>query len=157
MGKWTFAPLPGTYRADNTFNNSGVTSGTAVVIMEQAKDKDSSWEFLKWWTSSETQYSYARELESILGAAARHNTANIEAFKLLPWSKAEREILLSQWGITVGVPEVAGGYYVGRNLENAIRAVINNDANPRETFSDYIVLINSEITRKRKEFGLPVD
>ena len=157
MGKWTFAPLPGTYRADNTFNNSGVTSGTAVVVMEQAKDKDSSWEFLKWWTSSETQYSYARELESILGAAARHNTANIEAFKLLPWSKAEREILLSQWGITVGVPEVAGGYYVGRNLENAIRAVINNDANPRETFNDYIVLINSEITRKRKEFGLPVD
>ena len=36
MGKWTFAPLPGTYRADNTFNNSGVTSGTAVV-MEQRK------------------------------------------------------------------------------------------------------------------------
>jgi hypothetical protein len=57
----------------------------------------------------------------------------------------------------VGVPEIAGGYYVGRNLENAIRAVINNDTNPRETFSDYIVLINSEITRKRKEFGLPVD
>ena len=157
MGKWTFAPLPGTYREDGTYNNSGVATSTAVVIMEQARDKDSSWEFLKWWTSTETQYSYARELESILGAAARHNTANIEAFKLLPWSKSEREILVSQWEITVGLPEIAGGYYVGRNLENAIRAVINDDTNPRETFSDYIVLINSEITRKRQEFGLPVD
>lgn len=157
MGKWTFAPLPGTYREDGTFNNSGVATTTAVVVMEQAKDKDSSWEFLKWWTSAETQYSYAREIESILGAAGRHNTANVEAFKLLPWSKEERETLVSQWEITVGVPEVAGGYYVGRNLENAIRAVINDDANPRETFVDYITLINSEITRKRQEFGLPID
>ncbi|MDD4184172.1 MAG: hypothetical protein PHI01_01995, partial [Candidatus Izemoplasmatales bacterium] len=55
MGKWTFAPLPGTYREDETYNNSGVATSTAVVIMEQARDKDSSWEFLKWWTSTETQ------------------------------------------------------------------------------------------------------
>ena len=122
--------------------------------MQQSDDYDSSWEFLKWWTSAATQSSYARELESIMGAAARHNTANIEAFKSLPWSKTERDVLLSQWEITFGIPEIAGGYYVGRNLENAIRAVINNDKNPRETFSEYIILINGEITRKRKEFGL---
>lgn len=161
-GKWSFAPLPGTYRevvnADGTtttvLDNRGVASGTANIIMQQSDDYDSSWEFLKWWTSRDIQYNYARELESILGAAARHNTANIEAFKLLPWSKEERDILMSQWDIAFGIPEIAGGYYVGRNLENAIRAVINNDKNPRETLSEYVTLINGEITRKRKEFGL---
>ena len=161
-GKWAFAPLPGTYRTieneDGTtttyLDNRGVASGTDAIIMQQSDDYDSSWEFLKWWTSTSVQYSYASELESIMGAAARHNTANIEAFKLLPWNKTERDILLSQWEITFGVPEVPGGYYVGRNLENAIREVINNDANPRETFTEYITLINGEITRKRKEFGL---
>ena len=51
-----------------------------------------------------------------------------------------------------GIPEVAGGYYISRNLENAIREVINNDSNPRETFAEYVELINSEITRKREEF-----
>ena len=163
-GKWSFAPLPGTYRTienpDGTtytyLDNRGVASGTDAIIMQQSDDYDSSWEFLKWWTSTDVQYSYASELESIMGAAARHNTANIEAFKLLPWSKSERDILLSQWEITFGVPEVPGGYYVGRNLENSIREVINNDANPRETFTEYITLINGEITRKRKEFGLKV-
>ena len=161
-GKWAFAPLPGTYRevqnpdgtTETIFDNRGANGGTAVIIMQQSDDYDSSWEFLKWWTSAATQSSYARELESIMGAAARHNTANIEAFKSLPWSKTERDVLLSQWEITFGIPEIAGGYYVGRNLENAIRAVINNDKNPRETFSEYIILINGEITRKRKEFGL---
>ena len=161
-GKWSFAPLPGTYRTgtnpDGTtytyLDNRGVASGSDAIIMQQSDDYKSSWEFLKWWTSTSTQYNYASELESILGAAARHNTANIEAFKLLPWSKTERDILLSQWDITFGVPEVPGGYYVGRNLENSIREVINNDANPRETFTEYITLINGELTRKRKEFGL---
>lgn len=161
-GKWTFAPLPGTYRevtnndgtTSTVFDNRGIASGTANIIMKQSDDYDSSWEFLKWWTSAETQSSYARELESILGAAARHNTANIEAFKSLAWSKSEREMLLSQWNIAFGVPEVPGGYYVGRNLENAIREVINNDSNPRETLAEYVTLINGEITRKRKEFGL---
>lgn len=164
-GKWAFAPLPGTYRevtkADGTvetiFDNRGANGGTAVIIMQQSDDYDSSWEFLKWWTSAETQSSYARELESIMGAAARHNTANIEAFKSLAWSKAELDVLMSQWNITFGVPEIAGGYYVSRNLENAIREVINNDSNPRETFNEYIILINGEITRKRKEFGLPTN
>ena len=158
-GKWEFAPLPGYYREDGTYSNSGSASTTADIIMkakvedeEQLKQYDYSWEFLKWWTSTETQSNYARELESILGAAARHTTANVEAFKSLPWTKAERTILLSQWEITIGVPEIAGGYYVGRNLENAIRAVIDDDVNARETFQEYIVLINAEITRKRQEF-----
>ena len=74
-------------------------------------------EFMKWWTSKDTQVGYARELESILGPAARHNTANVEALKDLPWTVEERNVLLQQWDLTVGVPEIAGGYYTGRNLE----------------------------------------
>ena len=61
---------------------------------------------------------------------------------------------MEQWNETVGVPEVAGGYYTGRNLENAFREVVNNNYNPRQILSDYILTINSEIDRKREEFGL---
>lgn len=109
---------------------------------------------MRWWVSKDIQTSYARELESILGAAARHNTANVLAFQNLAWTRDEREVLIEQWSKSVGVPEVPGGYYTGRNLENAFREVVNTDSNPRETLQDYITLINNEITKKRKEFGL---
>lgn len=154
-GKWSFAPLPGTLKEDGTIDNSGTASGTAVVMMKDTDDPESSWEFMKWWTSAETQRSYAIELESILGAAARHNTANIQAFESLPWTRGEKEILMEQWAKSYGIPEIAGGYYTGRNVENAFRRVVNEDLNPREVLLEYVDLINSEITKKRKEFGLP--
>ena len=122
--------------------------------MEQTKHPEESWAFLKWWSSTVVQEKYSIEIESILGSGARHNTANINALESLPWSKDELDILLSQFYNAFGIPEVPGGYYIGRNLENAIREVINNDSNPRETLAEYVELINSEITRKRDEFGM---
>lgn len=154
-GKWAFAPLPGYQAEDGTINNKGVLSITSSIIMEQAKDYDASWAFLKWWTSTVVQEKYSLEIESILGSGARHNTANRFALESLPWSQDELNILTSQFDNAFGIPEVAGGYYIGRNLENAIREVINSDTNPRETLEEYVELINSEITRKRSEFGLP--
>ena len=112
---------------------------------------------MRWWVSQETQSLYANELESILGAAARHNTANVMAFKNLAWTRHEQEILIEQWSKSVGIPEVPGGYYTGLNLENAFRDVVNNDSNPRETLQEYVITINSEITKKRKEFKLDVN
>lgn len=160
-GKWSFALIPGTLDIDEHGNEiirrEVGASGSAVVIMNQSQKKQESWEFLKWWTSASTQTSYARELEAILGPAARHTTPNVEAFQNLPWSVEEREVLLQQWEYAVGIPEVAGGYYTGRNLENAFREVVNKNKYPREILQDYIVKINAEITKKRIEFGLPVD
>lgn len=160
-GKWKMTLVPGTEVTDengNTYINRLVgASGTAVLMLKQTQKPNESWEFMKWWTSKDTQVGYARELESILGPAARHNTANVEALKDLPWTVEERNVLLQQWDLTVGVPEIAGGYYTGRNLENAFREVINKNLNPRETLAEYIIKINKEITKKREEFGLPVD
>jgi len=153
-GKWDFALLPGTIKEDNSLDHRGAAGGTAVVMMAQAREKEAAWEFMKWWTSENTQFSYARELESVLGPAARHNTPNIKAFQRMAWTAKEIEVLTTQWEKTVGVPEVAGGYYTGRNLENAFREVVNKDKEPRETLEQYIQIINSEITRKRAEFGL---
>lgn len=155
-GKWNFALLPGTEMEDGSIDRHGAASGTAVTMMKQTQIPEAAWEFMKWWVSAETQVAYNREIESIIGTAARHATANIEAFQQLPWTKAEMDILMEQFQWTVGVPEVAGGYYTGRSLENAFRKTVNGKYNPRQTLEEYIILIDREITRKRKEFGLPV-
>ena len=157
-GKWNFALLPGVIKYDDLGNqyidHMGAASGTAVVMMEQADNYKAAWKFMKWFVSADTQVGYAREIESILGAAARLNTANVAAFQRLAWTADELAILVEQWNHTIGVPEVPGGYYTGRNLENAFRYSVNNKANPRQTLIDYIRTINSEINRKRSEFGL---
>ena len=75
----------------------------------------------------------------------------------MAWSQKELDVLIPAFEKAFGVPEVAGGYYISRNLENAIREVINNDSNARETLEEYVELINGEITRKRDEFGLPLE
>ena len=153
-GKWKFALLPGTIDDNGDLRIDGAAGGSAIMLMEQAKNPEGGWTFMKWWTRADTQIQYAREIESILGAAARHPTANVEAFQQLSWTVDELAVLMEQWEHTIGVPEVAGGYYTGRNLENAFRYVVNNKANPRETLDDYVRTINNEINRKRDEFGL---
>lgn len=153
-GKWDFAPLPGTKKEDGSIDHTGSAGGTALIMMGKAKHPYEAWAFMDWFTSADTQASYAREIEAILGAAARHNTANVDAFSRLAWTEKEKESLLDQWDHTIGVPEVAGGYYMGRYLENAFREVVNKNLNPRQVLPEYIVTINKEINRKREEFGL---
>lgn len=154
-GKWDFMPIPGTLSEDGTsIRRETVSTGTSVMIMNNAKNKDAAWEYLKWWTSTDVQVQFGREMEGILGAAARYPTANVEAMSRLPWTVEEYEKLEEQWDWVKGIPEVPGGYMTGRHLDNAFRLVLNESSNPRETIYDYVQVINEEIDKKRSEFGL---
>lgn len=154
-GKWDFLPVPGTLSEDGTsIRRETVSTGTSVMIMNNAENKEAAWEYLKWWTSTDTQVRFGREMEGILGAAARYPTANVEAMSRLPWTVEEYEKLEEQWNWVKGIPEVPGGYMTGRHLDNAFRLVLNESSNPRETIYDYVQVINEEIDKKRREFGL---
>lgn len=152
---WEFAVVPGTKQADGTVDHSVASHTTGVMLLENAKDKDSSWEFMKWWTGKDTQVQYGREMEGLMGAAARYPTANIEALEELPWPVKDYTQLENQWQWVKGNPQVPGGYFTGRHLDNAFRKVVNGNVNPREALSDYLIYINDEIQIKRKEFKLP--
>lgn len=152
---WEFTVVPGTKQADGTVDHSVASHTTGVMLLENAKDKDSSWEFMKWWTDKDTQVQYGREMEGLMGAAARYPTANIEALEELPWPVKDYKELESQWQWVKGNPQVPGGYFTGRHLDNAFRKVVNGKVNPREALSDYLIYINDEIQIKRKEFKLP--
>lgn len=164
-GKWSFHLIPGTYNDETgEIDYTSTASGTGAVIMKQPdkvseKEKEAkynaSWEFLKWWTGAETQAQFGREMEGILGSAARHATANVKAFQSLAWPQEDLDILMLQWSKVHEMPQVAGSYIVGREIENAYREVINNYYNARETLVEYCGNINDEINRKRREFDLP--
>lgn len=153
-GRWNFALMPGYMGADGNINHSVPGWGTAAIMIAASTRQDSAWEFMKWWTSTETQLRFGRELESVMGAAARFPTANIEAFQRLPWNVAQLNVLNEQRSWVNGIPEVPGGYYVQRHLINAIRHVINENTDTRETLLDFTIVINRELANKRREFGL---
>jgi ABC-type glycerol-3-phosphate transport system substrate-binding protein len=154
-GLWEFAPVPGTTTADGTIRRDVGSGGSATVMFKHTKNKDAAWEFLKWWTSKETQLAFGREMEVRLGTSARYPTANIEALTQLPWPTKDLAKLLEQMQWVRGIPEVPGGYLTGRHIDNAFRKVVVQGEDPRETMEYYVRYINEEITSKRKEFNLP--
>jgi ABC-type glycerol-3-phosphate transport system substrate-binding protein len=153
-GLWDFAIMPGRPQPDGSIDRSVSTGTLASMILSSSKRQEQSWEFMKWWVSADTQLRFGRELESIMGAAARYPTANYEAFRRLPWGSEQMKVLDAQRGWTVGVPEVPGGYFVSRHIINAVRKILNEGMDTRETLLDYTITINDELIKKRKEFGL---
>ena len=162
-GLWDFTLIPGTEytNPDGTtyIDRSDFITGSATMMIatEDESLKQKSWEFMKWWAKPDTQVRFGREIEALLGSSARYATANKDAFEQLSWSADDIKVLSQQWDQTVGIREVPGGYYTGRHITNAIRKVINDKDDSRETIIDYSIKINEEIEKKRNEFGLPIE
>jgi len=155
-GQWNFAPLPGIVTEDGTTRHDTLSTTTGTVMFADAKNKDAAWEFIKWWTDTEAQVNFGREMEAILGESARYAAANIEALQQLPWSGREKNQLLEQFKHVQGRPEVPGGYSLDRHIVNAFYEVYRDGEEARETLENYVRTINQEITIKREEFDLPV-
>ncbi|MCR5432566.1 MAG: extracellular solute-binding protein [Lachnospiraceae bacterium] len=158
-GLWDFAMVPGTRKSDGTVDHSVGCTGLASMIMADTKEPDACWQFLKWWTSADVQALYDKEMESLMGSAARVATANMEAFEMLPWPVETFHNLAKAFEWVKGIPQVPGGYYSWRNVNNAFYTVTTetDTASPREQLMDKVLYINEEIRYKRIEFGLPVE
>ncbi len=167
-GLWEMVPFPGVRRSDGTVDHTTVltsvsagiastASSSGVVMFSNARNPKNTWEFMKWWTSADVQAEYARQIESVLGRSGRWLSANLEAIEEVAWSKDELSVITGQLETLRCLPEVAGGYYTGRSINNAVRTVVNDGkggVSPKETLYEYVRDINREIFLKRRELGL---
>lgn len=152
QGRWGIAPIPGHKESDGTINRShaGLT-GESVVLMAQSDKKDIGWEFLKWWTSAKVQSQYGYEIESLKGEASRWNTANLEAFSMMAWSKEDLAVIEDAWKWNNEAPVVLGGYFNTRHVSNAINRVVVSGISPRDSLEQAVKDINAELRRRREE------
>lgn len=160
-GLWEFVPLPGTIDPETgELNNSVPCSVSAVILMadenRSEKVRNDAWEFIKWWTDAPAQSEYARQYEALIGMAAKYNTANMEALRSMPWTSSEMKNLEAQFQNLKGTPEYPGGYIITRYVDFAFLDAYNNGTDPVDALLDNVVNINSELSRKRQEFGLPI-
>ncbi len=158
-GLWDFTLVPGTVQEDGSIDRTAHTAGLCCMMIktDDEKVRNNAWEFMKWWVSADAQVRFGREMESVLGASARYQTANRDALRRLAWSNEQLAVLEEQMSHTHGFPEIAGGYSTTRHMTNAIRRVITTKEDPRETLLTYARTINEEIRIKRQEFNLPVN
>jgi ABC-type glycerol-3-phosphate transport system substrate-binding protein len=154
-GQWGFVPVPGMPGPDGTIHREALSTTTGTVMLKSAKNKEAAWKFIDWWTDTDAQLTFGREMEAILGESARYTAANLEALKRLPWAARDYEQLKNQLVWVQGTPAVPGGYSLARHLQNAFYEVYQQGSEPRETLENYVRIINEEITIKRKEFKLP--
>lgn len=154
-GKWEMVPIPGTVQADGSIDRTvGGSLATCMSILSTTEHPEASWEFVKWYTSAETQAAYGRQVESILGIQSRWATSNLEAFKQLPWSKEEIGVIEASWKWVKGVPAVLGGYYTNRNLTNAYNRCVIEGQSVRESMEEAAEQVNLELKRKQEMYGV---
>ncbi|MBQ8416330.1 MAG: extracellular solute-binding protein [Clostridia bacterium] len=153
-GCWSFVPVPGIKQADGTINNDSISAVSAVVMIEASKNKESAWKYMRWYTGAECQEDYANEMVAIIGDSAKHNTANREALISMPWTYDEYLEVSKQFENLASVNNYPGYYFIDRYTNFAFLSAYNEGADPSTEILSYINTINTEITRKRQEFGL---
>ena len=166
-GKWAMAEIPGypvldengnyTYNEDGSLkiNNSQAGFGSACMILKLAEERGTdkaAWELLKWWMSTDTQYRYALDIESILGVAGRYTSANVNATLRLDWGKGAENIIASQWQKVYELAEIPGGYYVSRAIDQAFWNVLSMNENPKDMMRKWGEIADAEITTKINQY-----
>ncbi len=153
-GLWDFCMIPGTWRDDGTVSHATNSNGSGAIILSDCKDKEAAWEFIKWFTETDTMVEYGQNVEGVMGPLGRFDSANVEALKQLNWSNKDLEKILNQMDELEEIPIIPSAYVVTRSIMNAFRSVVNDKDNARETLRWYNIDINREITRKRENLGL---
>lgn len=154
-GKWDVELVPGFTREDGTIDRTITNlANMADIILTRSGKTEESWKFLKWWTSREIQQAYGEQVEGKIGASARWNTANVEAFRALPWNQQHLSKIVESWDWATAVPNVLGGVITTRAITNATNDALYNDYSPREALERAIDTINKELERKQDMYHI---
>jgi ABC-type glycerol-3-phosphate transport system substrate-binding protein len=152
-GLWDIDLYPATVLPDGTENRYATGSAQASIMFKDTDQPKESWEFMKWWMSTETQLDFQQQLILNYGMDYLWNSANLEAFKYSPISDKHREVILQQWQWLQEPVKLPGSYMQERELSNAWNKIVFDGVNPRVAIDEATIVINREITRKMEEFG----
>lgn len=158
-GLWEIAPMLATVveNDDGTLsqNWSSVVLVTGMIIPRGSNNPESSWKYLKWYVSSDTQERMRNETIAVSPLpTTKYNTANTKVFLNQPWTASEYAAVSKQMKQLCGITEYPGHYIVPTYVKNAFMDVYNSGADASNAMLDRIYDINREISRKRQEFGM---
>ena len=154
-GLWEFCSLPGSRNAvDGSFNYDSLAGVTATVVLHGCDDLLAAWQFAQWQTGSEAQSTYGNKMVALIGPSAKYETANLNAINNLSWTAKEKAAIMNQMEHLSSIVNYPGSYIITRYMQFAFLDAVNESVKPKDAMTGYIEAINTEIARKREEFGL---
>ena len=161
-GLWTMESLMGwehDYDGDGVtdyVDRSSILNLDGIVIPRGSSSEQNVWQYIKWYTGNDAQTRLARQqLATASNTTVKYNTANLNALLQQAWTDEEFNALVDQIGYLKGIPFNPGDYNIGRYVNFAFLAVYNSKANAVDSLLNYVVDIDKELARKRKEYHLP--
>ncbi len=152
-GLWDIDLYPATVLEDGRELRYATGSAQACIMFTGTDRPIESWEFMKWWMSTETQVDFQQQMIMNYGISYLWNSANIEAFQFLPISEEHKSVILAQWEWLQEPVKLPGSYMQERELSNSWNSIVFDGVNARVAIDNSIVIINREIARKMEEFG----
>ncbi|MCR5684254.1 MAG: ABC transporter substrate-binding protein, partial [Lachnospiraceae bacterium] len=151
---WSISPIPGVYDETTGEINRFMSGGAESTVMFSSDDERElrAWAFMDWWSSTAVQAEFGQMLQIMYGDEYIWPTANLEAFKLLPYPTSDKDIILEQAGAILEAPRLLGSYMLEREMSNAFNDIVVNGETVRARIDDAVKVIDREVKRKLEEF-----
>ena len=151
---WTISPIPGVYDEATGEINRFMSGGAESTVMFSSNDERElkAWRFMDWWSSAAVQAEFGQMLQIMYGDEYIWPTANLEAFRLLPYPTSDKDIILEQAGAILEAPRLLGSYMLEREMSNAFNDIVVNGETVRARIDDAVKVIDREVKRKLEEF-----
>ena len=163
---WDIALVPGVEDENGDIQRQTAGGAESGIIFRQEEDatvtlvsgetmnrEDASWEYLKWWMSTDVQVEFGSMLQTTYGKEFIWNSANKEAFAQLPWKSDAKKVILEQMEWITESPRIPGTYMLEREMSNAYVSVVTGEENLRTAVDNAVKRIDRETQRKMEEFG----
>ena len=152
-GQWALAAYPGTEQEDGSISRWYVANGTGGIIFKDTKHAEEAWEFLKWWTRTDTQINYTFTLRSTYGKEFFWLSSNVEALREAPIDQADKDVIMDSIAWLRDVPRSMGQYLVERSLSDIWNKMISEGTSAQVAIDEQTIPINREIKKKMQELG----
>jgi len=152
---WEIALVPGVVDEETGEIYRYMSGGAESTVMFASNEEreQQAWQFMEWWSRAETQAEFGQMLQIMYGDEYIWPTANLEAFGMLPYPTAHKNIIMEQAECILEAPRLLGSYMLERELSNAFNDIVVNGDTLRSRIDDMVKTVDRETRRKLEEFG----
>ena len=125
----------------------------SVIFKSNSERQKKAWEFVKWWSSTETQAEFGQTIQITYGGEYIWPTANTKAFAQLPINSDTKKIVEETAKNVKDVARVPGTYLLEREMSNTFNDIAVNGDNEQTRIDKAVKTVNHEFERKLEEFG----
>lgn len=152
---WSIALIPGVVDEETGEiyrYMSGGAESTVMFASDEAREQQ-AWQFMDWWSGADVQAEFGQMLQIMYGAEYIWPTANMEAFGMLPFPTAHKDIIMEQASYILEAPRLLGSYMMEREISNSFNDIVVNGDTLRARIDKAVKTVERETERKLEEFG----